>query len=509
MDRAIVRLASPEWDQLAEIVFSRYPEKEWATFLRFGWRTTKEHLALTLAGLDLPTDGDLNQDVGHVAIAEPYTLRAALAAEQHGLAVGIVHSHPEHCVPVASPVDDDMDGYYSSYFEGFAPGRPYVSLIASRINGELALSGRVFLGGRWIAVGRFAVERHPCRTWIDGLAIGDRVPAVPERTSRLSAAFGSDAAARLRRSTVAVIGAGGTGSAAIEVLARAGVGRLIVIDPDHISESNLERVHGSTPAHVLLRKSKIALAEEHVRSIDPSCIFEGYQASLPQGETIDALTTADVALGCTDQQHSRLALCDLSVRYLIPAIDCGVVLEGSDGRVTGEVVQLVRFLAADACALCRGMIEPNRLSQELMSEAEKVARRAAAMDAASRGEHAHAYWQDMPQLNTVGSLTTMAGAMAAGYAIGWLAGRFDPPFQRLQMNLLAPYLDVTDQDQPARSECACRRVRGHADQAVAEALISAAPHWPSPQRSGALESSIARSKNSVAPIPRQRLGWEL
>ena len=36
------------------------------------------------------------------------------------------------------------------------------------------------------------------------------------------------------------------------------------------------------------------------------------------------------------------------------------------------------------------------------------------------------------------------GAMLAGYAIGWLTGRFDPPFERLQMNFVAPFLDVTD-----------------------------------------------------------------
>jgi hypothetical protein len=255
-----------------------------------------------------------------------------------------------------------MDSYYSSYFEGFAPGRPYVSLIASLMNGDLALSGRVYWNNQWLAVGRFAVERRPSTTWLDGTPIGGQMSTLRERTARLAAAFGEDADAKLRRSTVAVVGAGGTGSAAIEVLARAGVGRLIVVDPDRISESNLERVHGSSPNHVLDGQSKVSLAEEHVRSIDPSCAFEGYVASLPQDETVDALTTADVALGCTDQQHSRLALSDLAVRYLVPAIDCGVLLEGKDGSVTGQVVQLVRFLAADACALCRGMIDPTRLS---------------------------------------------------------------------------------------------------------------------------------------------------
>ena len=51
------------------------------------------------------------------------------------------------------------------------------------------------------------------------------------------------------------------------------------------------------------------------------------RGALPQGLAVDKLVEADVILGCTDQQHSRLALSDLVVRYLVPAIDCGVSLE--------------------------------------------------------------------------------------------------------------------------------------------------------------------------------------
>jgi hypothetical protein len=75
----------------------------------------------------------------------------------------------------------------------------------------------------------------------------------------------------------------------------------------------------------------------------------------------------------------------------------------------------------------------------------------------------------------------MAGSMAAGFAIGWLTGRFDPPFKRLQLNLGAKFLDVTDSDEIPQRGCICRRVRGWADQA-ADALITAPDHWPPPKR---------------------------
>ncbi len=278
--KVIVRVATPEWMELSRTIFARYPDREWASFARFGWREYDGGLVLTMAGIDPPSPGELDEQVEHVLIREPYSLRIALTAEQHDLAVAVVHSHPRDYRPVASVIDDDMDSYYAEYFGGFAAHRPYVSLIASIMDGEIALSGRVHWNDRWFAVDHFAVERTPTVTWTDGRV----APKEFEKRTRerFTEAFGEIALTRLRHSSVAVIGAGGSGSAAIEVLARAGVGRLIVVDSDEVSASNLERIHGSRRNHVVAGVSKVAVAKEHVQSIDPYCVFEGYIGSLPR-----------------------------------------------------------------------------------------------------------------------------------------------------------------------------------------------------------------------------------
>jgi hypothetical protein len=224
------------------------------------------------------------------------------------------------------------------------------------------------------------------------------------------------------------------------------------------------------------------VARKHALFIDPNCQVETIVGRLPQDEVVSAVIRADIAIGCTDQQHSRLALSDLAVRYLLPAIDCGVLLEGQAGNVSALVIQIVRFLSVDPCALCRGMITPHTISQELMSDRERKLRQEEAESALERGENPHQYWHREAQLDTVGFLTTTAGAMAAGYAIGWLSGRFEPPFSRLQMNLIAEYLDVTNAVQTPRQECACRRIQGFADQAAGDAFLSAPAHWPPAQR---------------------------
>jgi molybdopterin/thiamine biosynthesis adenylyltransferase len=476
----LLRASAREFSAMRDFVCQRYPDFEWATFAHFGWRETPSTLVLTLARLALPQPGELDEDVGHVMIREPYTLRMALDAEQHRLAVGVIHSHPRHCPPAPSSIDDDMDGYYSKYFADFAPDRPYVSLILSELDNEVVISGRIWWRGVWNRLSRVAVERTRVNAWPNDNVKG---LGAEERHRRFAAAFGDEATSRLRRSTVAVIGAGGTGSAAIETLARAGVGRLVVVDPDHLEYSNLERVHGSTPGDAAENTSKAAIAQRHVATIDPACHVDSFVGALPHSAVVDAVVTADVMIGCTDQQHSRLALSDLARRYLIPAIDCGVLLEGKHGAVTAQVIQCVRFLPDDPCPLCRQMVVASQLAQELMDPVEKAQRQAAAADARGRGDDGAAYWRDVPQLNTVGYLTTMAGAMAAGYAIGWITGRFNPPFSRLQMNLLAPFFDVTDLAQIPDEECACRRAIGWADQGAADALITAPSHWQAVRQS--------------------------
>ncbi|SFJ94839.1 JAB domain-containing protein [Bosea sp. OK403] len=477
----LLRFASPEFDRLERLVFRRYPRKEWASFARFGWRETPEGLVVTLAALDEPVEGDLDDSVADVKISASYSRRIALTAERHALGVGIIHSHPEGAPPRPSSVDDEMDRYYAAYFADFAPDRPYVSIIMSELAGdtgkEIAVSGRIFHGGIWREVTRVAAARRPD---VVAWPRGERPPAPPippERVARLTSAFGKEAYQRLQRATVALIGAGGTGSAAIPILARAGVGRLIVIDSDHASESNLERLHGSVPQDATDAVPKVTIARRHVAGMSPDVVVETWIGRLPQPEIIDAVIQADVLMGCTDQHTSRLAVSDIARRYAMPALDTGGLIEGANGVVTGQIVQLVRFLPEDPCPQCRGMINPTRFRQEMMSADEREAAKAEAEAAVARGERPDPIAGAIPQIDTVGYITTTAGTLAAGFVIGWLTGRFDPKFERLQLDLVAECLGAVDRPQRRKGDCVCGRVRGFADQAADTAPFQPPAHW--------------------------------
>jgi molybdopterin-synthase adenylyltransferase len=113
-----------------------------------------------------------------------------------------------------------------------------------------------------------------------------------------------------------------------------------------------------------------------------------------------------------------------------------------------------------------------------MSEEEKNRRRLEAKEAELRGDNAGAYWKDIPEIPTVGHFTSMAGALVASYAIGWLTGKFAPPHRYFEFNILAPRFDYEGYDAARRSNCYCETIIGYADQGAHASLISAPSHWP-------------------------------
>lgn len=88
-----------------------------------------------------------------------------------------------------------------------------------------------------------------------------------ERTELL---MGTEAMQRLREAHVLVVGAGGVGGYALEMLARVGVGRLTIVDADEVQESNRNRQ--IIAACSTVGKAKVDLWEERIRDIAPECI---------------------------------------------------------------------------------------------------------------------------------------------------------------------------------------------------------------------------------------------
>ena len=134
----------------------------------------------------------------------------------------------------------------------------------------------------------------------------------------LFAGIGREGQARLRRARVVVVGCGALGSVASEMMVRAGVASLTVVDRDFVEESNLQRQSLFDEADVALGLPKAAAAETHLRALSSDVEVRGVVTDLVSDNADALLRGADLVLDGTDNFETRFLLNDVCVRAGIP-----------------------------------------------------------------------------------------------------------------------------------------------------------------------------------------------
>ena len=300
-----------------------------------------------------------------------------------------------------------------------------------------------------------------------------------EEQARVAELLGHAKATRLKHAVVGIVGCSGTGSPAVHVLARAGVGRFVLVDPDCFTKSNHERFHGSTWRDLDKKELKVNLLRRFILDINPNAEIIPLRGNILDDGVLDELLRCDLVLGCTDTQHSRAALSDFASHYLLPSLDVAVLMRAKAGRLNEQVGEFARYSPDEPCAWCLGRIDQKVLSFELMSKEEREQRAQAAAEAVRRGIDGEQYWGGTPPRElTVGYMTTSVGSMLAGYAQGWLTGSFCMPHQRFQFDLGMPLLGAVPAEKARDRECSCCRTKGWSDQARADRSVSRPTHWP-------------------------------
>ena len=136
----------------------------------------------------------------------------------------------------------------------------------------------------------------------------DKVEANLEdrRFGGVSRLYGSELRERFRQATVVVAGLGGVGSWAAEALARTGIGHLVLIDLDHVAESNTNRqLHALEGEY---GKAKVQAMSERMRQINPEITLTSHDEFLEPGN-LDVLIPANAfVLDATDSVQTKIAL---------------------------------------------------------------------------------------------------------------------------------------------------------------------------------------------------------
>jgi molybdopterin/thiamine biosynthesis adenylyltransferase len=140
---------------------------------------------------------------------------------------------------------------------------------------------------------------------------------------RQEAAFGKPFNSKLQSLRIAVVGLGGTGSPIATLLARCGIGELILIDGDRLERSNMNRVRGYTSKSIGKKKAKSLkkYLEKLGLNLEVININKRLQES---SDALDALSSADIIFGCTDDATGRDVLNQALYYYAQVLIDVGL-----------------------------------------------------------------------------------------------------------------------------------------------------------------------------------------
>lgn len=167
------------------------------------------------------------------------------------------------------------------------------------------------------------------------------------RTERL---LGEAALERLRKSAVAVFGLGGVGGFAAEALARAGVGRLVLVDGDTVGVTNLNRQ--LVALHSTLGKPKAELMAQRAKDISPDVRAEAHVLYYgPDTKDALPLPQMDCIVDAVDMVSAKLLLAEEAARLGVPIVSC----MGTGNKMEPSLLCAADIKDTSVCPLARVM----------------------------------------------------------------------------------------------------------------------------------------------------------
>lgn len=172
-----------------------------------------------------------------------------------------------------------------------------------------------------------------------------------EWLSRTRLLMGDAAMERLQRAHVMVVGVGGVGAYAAEMIARAGVGRMTIVDGDTVAESNLNRQ--LVALHSTLGRPKTEVMAERLLDINPELQLTAEQRFL-EADDIPALLErepVDFVVDAIDTLAPKIALITYCLRHKVRIASS----MGAGGRKDPSAIRLADIADTYHCGLARAV----------------------------------------------------------------------------------------------------------------------------------------------------------
>lgn len=168
--------------------------------------------------------------------------------------------------------------------------------------------------------------------------------------SRTELLIGEKGLERLKQASVVVFGVGGVGSHCIEALARCGVGRLVLVDNDTVSLTNINRQ--SIAYHSTVGKYKTKLMKERIRDINPEIQVHTLELfALPDNLDLLFEEKVDYIVDAIDTVTAKLALAEQALKRNIPIISS----MGTGNKLHAQHFEITDLSRTSVCPLCKVM----------------------------------------------------------------------------------------------------------------------------------------------------------
>ena len=168
--------------------------------------------------------------------------------------------------------------------------------------------------------------------------------------SRTELLIGREGMNRLKNASVMVFGVGGVGSHCIEALARSGVGKLILIDNDTVSLTNINRQ--SIAYHSTVGRYKTKVMKERIHDICPDIKIVTYEMFvLPDNIGTFFSEPVDYIVDAIDTVTAKLALVQLAREKNLPIISS----MGTGNKLHPEMFEVTDIYKTSVCPLCKVM----------------------------------------------------------------------------------------------------------------------------------------------------------
>lgn len=307
---------------------------------------------------------------GYRALSADFVRDAAVRARDERLGYLAVHNHPEADVVGFSGID------LASHERGY----PTLRQLTGQIVGGLVLTPQAAAGDLWLPDGS---RRDLAELVIPGNNLirlrphptsNRRLGQADSRHDRQTRLFGDRGQETLRALRIAVVGLGGVGSIIVEFLARLGVGDLVLIDPDHVDDTNLPRLVAAETTDV--GRPKIELAARNARRANPDARLTLLGEGVESERARAALATCDWIFLAADTHSARHWVNTVIHNYVIPATQAGVKIPVTETGDIGQIHAVSRLLLpGEGCMWCNNLIDPTELAIDMQPEAERRAAR--------------------------------------------------------------------------------------------------------------------------------------